>query len=75
MKYIKSFENTKNMSYTELMNYRKIKNYTPTEKLLHLLADEIYSQWEIIKEDKDGNNTIKLKYGVETKRDTIKFNI
>ena len=55
MKYIKSFENTKNMSYTELMNYRKIKNYTPTEKLLHLLADEIYSQWEIIKEDKDGN--------------------
>lgn len=41
------------MTYSELMNYRKIKNYTPTEKLFHLLYDEIYSQWEIIKQRTD----------------------
>jgi ankyrin repeat protein len=53
MKYIYHFENIKHMTYDELMNYRRIKKYTPTEKLYHLIADEIYSQWEIIKERKN----------------------
>jgi ankyrin repeat protein len=55
MKYIKQLETVKHMTYSELMQYRKIRNYTPTEKLLHLFADEMHSQWEIIKERDDDN--------------------